>query len=287
MRAQAVARGFLARRRAAALREVTAPLDPRRKRAWVADKVTRAATKLADAVDESINDVDDLMRQLDASLRRSRRTMGELDTSAIDRRLNQRLEHRAAMAEGLDKFLAGSRSRRADSATLDAGCDGQELLPARARESQREGAEDQRLAELVREERSLADGLSIEAAAREELSAEAREAMSADPMDANGVNWDAVIATSLERGGAEGECPICLQALTRRTGNGGAEGSAGAGDGTSVPGKGRGGIAWLSCTHIFHADCLLAFEEFGAASAEGVRCPCCRCPYKRLHLPAD
>ena len=284
VRVQAAFRGFLARRRVAKLREVTPPVDPRRRRAWHANKVERAADKLVHSVDHSERDVDSLMRQLDASLRRSRRTMQELDSSALERRLQRRLEERAAVTADLGRYgvqLSGLTTN--DAAAGDEGGDSAQAVSAPAPVVVDEGAEERRLAELVQDELSLADGSALEAEAREALTSEAREALSVDPTDAHGVNWDAVVTKTLERGGVEdSECPICLQALQRKGKRPAADGELTA-DG---PAKG-GGIAWLSCTHIFHADCLSAFEDFGGGAKQGVKCPVCRCPYKRLHLPDE
>lgn len=58
------------------------------------------------------------------------------------------------------------------------------------------------------------------------------------------------------------ECPICLHQLER-------EGRCEA-------------QALLSCTHVYHLDCITAFETFEAARAGQPACPCCRAAYSRV-----
>lgn len=86
---------------------------------------------------------------------------------------------------------------------------------------------------------------------------------------AGDVNWDAVVERALERSGAE--CPICLQAL-------------------QLPGR-EGPLAWLSCSHVFHAECLGTFELYAEARAGGRgggggarACPMCREGYVKKCL---
>ena len=58
------------------------------------------------------------------------------------------------------------------------------------------------------------------------------------------------------------ECPICLHHLDR---------------------EGRSEAqALLSCTHVYHLDCITAFETFEAARAGQPACPCCRAAYSRI-----
>ncbi|GLC35394.1 hypothetical protein PLESTB_000569400 [Pleodorina starrii] len=78
------------------------------------------------------------------------------------------------------------------------------------------------------------------------------------PATAAEVDWDAVVARARARGSLE--CPICLGSISRR---------------------GNEGIAWLSCTHCFHVDCIMAFEAFELASGGALSCPVCRSGYRR------
>jgi len=92
------------------------------------------------------------------------------------------------------------------------------------------------------------------------------------------IDWDHVIGRALERG--DTECPICMGELQR---------------------NGKSQVAWLSCTHVFHLDCICAFERFqvggaaamardaGNVSSSGepteagtaCACPVCRAQYSR------
>ena len=74
--------------------------------------------------------------------------------------------------------------------------------------------------------------------------------------------------------------------------------------------RGTEGVAWLSCSHVFHVECIGAFERFklahapppedapaSAAAAAGTRraapapspcsCPVCRAQYTRTGLDLD
>jgi len=41
------------------------------------------------------------------------------------------------------------------------------------------------------------------------------------------------------------------------------------------------GIAWLSCTHAFHEECITTFEAFELAHGNLPHCPVCRANYQR------
>ncbi|GBG71418.1 hypothetical protein CBR_g8838 [Chara braunii] len=60
------------------------------------------------------------------------------------------------------------------------------------------------------------------------------------------IDWDSVIDKALRRG--DTECPICISPLHRKEGK---------------------PIAWLSCSHVFHVECIQAFEDFSTAAACG------------------
>ncbi|DBA90568.1 TPA: RING finger protein 32, variant 2 [Trebouxia sp. C0004] len=84
----------------------------------------------------------------------------------------------------------------------------------------------------------------------------ADEPESAAQLYNHGIQWDAVIALALERGSTE--CAICLGALDRH---------------------GSQGVAWLSCTHVYHVDCISLFEAFEMSRGSQPSCPCCRAKY--------
>ncbi|BFI29394.1 hypothetical protein MPTK2_3g02100 [Marchantia polymorpha subsp. ruderalis] len=83
------------------------------------------------------------------------------------------------------------------------------------------------------------------------------------------VDWHHVVEKALERG--ESECPICIGKLLRR-------------------GAKHKGLAWLSCSHMFHIDCISTFEKFNDdlsepnTRAKQYLCPVCRSNYKRLDM---
>ena len=72
---------------------------------------------------------------------------------------------------------------------------------------------------------------------------------------AAGVDWKAVKAQSRER--EDSHCPICIGSLTQVT-------------------KRRRRVAWLSCSHVFHLDCIEAFEGFQESQGMACQCPVCR-----------
>ena len=67
---------------------------------------------------------------------------------------------------------------------------------------------------------------------------------------------DQVLSSALQRGSTE--CAICLGPLERH---------------------GSKGVAWLSCTHVYHVDCIGAFEAFELSKSNRPSCPCCRAKY--------
>ena len=75
------------------------------------------------------------------------------------------------------------------------------------------------------------------------------------------VDWACIKETSRKRG--DKECPICIVPLAR---------------------SGRSKrLAWLSCSHVFHLDCIKAFEMFQDSQGMKRTCPVCRAEeYSRL-----
>ncbi|KAG1658906.1 hypothetical protein FOA52_012582 [Chlamydomonas sp. UWO 241] len=78
-----------------------------------------------------------------------------------------------------------------------------------------------------------------------------------------GVDWQAVCSASAARG--ETECPICIAPLAR----------------TGKRTRGGGHVATTSCSHVFHLDCVMAFEAFELAHGSAPSCPVCRSAYQR------
>ncbi|KAL3693222.1 hypothetical protein R1sor_006873 [Riccia sorocarpa] len=85
------------------------------------------------------------------------------------------------------------------------------------------------------------------------------------PPQTPSIDWHLVVNKALERG--ESECPICIGELLRR-------------------GAKHKGLAWLSCSHMFHIECISTFEEFNKSSEACSRslCPVCRSSYERIDM---
>lgn len=71
-------------------------------------------------------------------------------------------------------------------------------------------------------------------------------------------DWSCVVSKACHR--AETECAICLSPLSRRE---------------------QEGIALLSCSHVFHMQCVLSFEAFECGRGGKPSCPVCRAAYTR------
>ena len=109
------------------------------------------------------------------------------------------------------------------------------------------------------------------------------------------VDWEEVQSRAVERGHTQ--CSICLSELddtigiclpspSRRSGGGGGKKDA------DCQGKQQQQqqqqqhrqTALLSCSHVFHAACIAAFERFAEPSMARPRCPICRCGYHKRVL---
>ena len=105
------------------------------------------------------------------------------------------------------------------------------------------------------------------------------------------LEWEAAISRCLERDDNP-ECAICLHQLScSSTGQSSGHGSSSSSSSCSRGGRHAerqgqrpAGIAVLSCSHAFHADCLSAFEAFAVSSDLRPACPCCRAAYARMDL---
>jgi hypothetical protein len=95
-------------------------------------------------------------------------------------------------------------------------------------------------------------------------------------------DWAAVLERVLAREGHECECAICMSAIPlagRRVAHdepGCAEDLNAAARAASAPEARRATL--LSCSHVFHAACIAAFERFAIGQAP--RCPMCRDAYR-------
>jgi hypothetical protein len=51
-------------------------------------------------------------------------------------------------------------------------------------------------------------------------------------------------------------------------------------DAADTAGLAHGGLVLLSCSHLFHANCMRAFEDFNIYEVS--LCPCCRAQYQSI-----
>ncbi|KAL4440250.1 hypothetical protein ABPG75_003251 [Micractinium tetrahymenae] len=124
----------------------------------------------------------------------------------------------------------------------------------------------------------------ITAGRRDENGADAGQPSGPAPVQQH--DWETAIARCLERD-EQPECAICLAPLGQLCSGhgGGSKGSSGKGGRPKANQAQRpAGVAVLSCSHAYHADCLSAFEAFAVSSDLSAACPCCRSAYARLDL---
>ena len=72
------------------------------------------------------------------------------------------------------------------------------------------------------------------------------------------VDWEGLKCTARKR--KDKTCPICIGPLARKL---------------------RGNVALLSCSHMFHEDCIQLFELFQEAEQSKPMCPLCRAEYEK------
>lgn len=72
-------------------------------------------------------------------------------------------------------------------------------------------------------------------------------------------DWAMIISRACHRG--ETECAICLCPLARRQ---------------------QEGVALLSCSHTFHMQCIVSFEQFEQGRGGSASCPVCRATYGKM-----
>ncbi len=79
--------------------------------------------------------------------------------------------------------------------------------------------------------------------------------------DAGRVDWDTVCWAAAKRG--DEQCFICLMPLMR---------------------NGANNVAWMSCSHTCHVQCLETFEAYEELRGGQATCPLCRAQYTRVTL---
>ncbi|KAG2454100.1 hypothetical protein HYH02_001139 [Chlamydomonas schloesseri] len=279
VRIQAAWRGHAARRAYRELRRRNPPKDERLRKKWAAERLQEENDRLLSEMEDEVGDLDSLFAELDASVAKSREVC-DAALRPLAARLQQGLlraaEAEVAAASGAGRG-GGAGRRRAprdddggedDDDDVDGGAstpgrglalvESGTVAPAVARSGQ------QHLAmQLGRAGLGVSAGLGGGAAAAAGAGSAGAgggggEGPSGRPATAAEVDWDAVVARARARGTQD--CPICLGHISRR---------------------GNEGIAWLSCTHCFHIDCIMAFEAFELASGGTPSCPVCRSGYRR------
>ncbi|PNW78548.1 hypothetical protein CHLRE_09g392650v5 [Chlamydomonas reinhardtii] len=294
-RIQAAWRGHAARRVYRELQRRHPPKDERLRKKWAAERLQEENDRLLSEMEDEVGDLDSLFAELDASVAKSREVC-DAALRPLAARLQQGLMREAAAeaaAAGAGGRGGTGRRRRAageycDDSGEDEEVDEEEgasasgrggrlalvesgtVAPAVARSGQ------QHLAlQLGRAGLGVSLGLGADGAGHAGGAAGAGAAAGgaagavggvvgggggpgARPATAAEVDWDAVVARARARGTQD--CPICLGHISRR---------------------GNEGIAWLSCTHCFHIDCIMAFEAFELASGGTPSCPVCRSGYRR------
>ncbi|KAG2432541.1 hypothetical protein HXX76_008886 [Chlamydomonas incerta] len=242
-RIQAAWRGHAARRAYRELRRHNPPKDERLRKKWAAERLQEENDRLLSKMEDEVGDLDSLFAELDASVAKSR----EVCDAAL-RPLAARLQQgllREAEAEAASGRAAGRLALvESDTVAPAVACSGQQHLAL----------------QLGRAGLGVSAGLGAVAGAGAAGAAGSGggEGPAGRPASAAAVDWDAVVARARARGTQD--CPICLGHISRR---------------------GNEGIAWLSCTHCFHIDCIMAFEAFELASGGTPCCPVCRSGYRR------
>ncbi|GAX79225.1 hypothetical protein CEUSTIGMA_g6665.t1 [Chlamydomonas eustigma] len=260
-RIQAAVRSWLARRRYKEYCKKHAPKDPRLRRIWAAERLKEENDKLLAYAEEHDDDIDALFAELDANLAISRKVCEEI-SRPIARRLRSELEASEALHATLESTSSTwtvQEDRRPNHPPLPT------MYPVPTTISGEDGGRDSYLRtssplhQLVQSASSSARVSHVMSRSSLLVTAVATAASpTANAWACEVVDWHAVVTKAKERG--ERDCPICIGALGRR---------------------GKMGVAWLSCTHCFHLDCIMAFEAFELSHGGSPSCPVCRAAYQR------
>lgn len=235
----------------------------RRQFAWLAAVVRQQGREARREARNTDREVDDLLHELDESTKHARRAMEELE-----RRLASAAGGaRAAPAPSyevttLSESVENRGAREFDGALLDDDNDN---------EDERDRSFGYGYSWLgggdLRAIRPSAEPLSVSPALAPHPSLDASK-----PPDPRDVDWDFAVTEALRRaddGSGIVECPICMCSLPLAT----------------EDRFGTAAIAWLSCSHVYHAACLDALEAFAQGKADSTaRCAVCRTAYARRDM---
>lgn len=282
-RIQAAWHGLQARRAYRALRRLLPPSHPALRRRWAAEALGELGAQFVDSVDSGTAEVDALFAELDASSAAAGAVYQELSSRCQQQQQPQQPAPDADGASGAAAAAAGGGSTVGDS-PADAG-------PAAAAAS----------TALAQQQRTF-DGSSEPNPTGPSSSASNG---GTPPAGVQQPNWEEVVVRCLQRD-EQPECAICLAPLGQLF-SGSCGGGTRSSNSSSSSSEGRSaskqrserqggqgsaraaaeqpsGIAVLSCSHAYHADCLSAFEAFAMASELAPACPCCRSVYARMDL---
>mmetsp|Transcript_19885 Transcript_19885/g.55443 ORF Transcript_19885/g.55443 Transcript_19885/m.55443 type:complete len:399 (-) Transcript_19885:497-1693(-) len=239
---QAAIRGWLARKRVRELRKHNPPQDPRLLRRWAAERLEDESNKWISDMSKEQGDLDDLFAEFDQSLAMSRRIFSQVPNPQHSR-WQQGMEARGTSRPE----QAGAWAHDDEHDHL---CESLNLLQG--------GAWVEGAPPSSEHPASGSSSSSLQQLQQSSMAPAAALAAFSGHSGAPDVDWGTVMKEALSR--KEIECPICIGALNR---------------------NGQRGIAWLSCTHCFHEECIATFEAFELSHGGLPSCPVCRANYQR------
>jgi hypothetical protein len=247
---QSFYRGHLARRRFKELKRHNPPkYSEALRRKWAAERLEEESKRLITEMEGERGDIDDLFAELDRGLEQSRAACDAVDSrrvASIYLRLERQEEEdeRHRMDQRID-------SEAPDEEQGGEGTRGRDVRGEGVPSSPADDHPPVEAASIYRSKTVASEG-----------SSSSRLLPSSTSEGRDEVDWGSILAKGKERQAAgEESCPICIGPIGRR---------------------GQSGVAWLSCSHAFHVNCIRAFEAFELANNSTPSCPVCRTTsYKR------
>ena len=86
-----------------------------------------------------------------------------------------------------------------------------------------------------------------------------------DSGEVSRVQWDSILQQSLRRE-CNVECAICMSDVEKNRNR---------------------RVVLLSCSHVFHQQCIMMLEDFVKTAEDCPLCPMCRCPFEKKLLSRD